>query len=97
MTTALLLCNQPENYLRKPYFASFDVKKKNPIYSSDTETGRSRCWEKNHLKIISKRERMCRRDYRINLPHLIRYVTHKDQKIKKPFKSSFYTSANIED
>lgn len=31
MTTALLLCNQPENYLRKPYFASFDVKKKFPL------------------------------------------------------------------
>lgn len=41
--------------------------------------------EKIHLKIILKRERMCRRDYRINLPHLIRYVTQKDQKMKRPF------------
>lgn len=46
MTTARLLCNQPENYLRKPYFVSLDVEKKNPIYSSDTETGRSRRWKK---------------------------------------------------
>lgn len=53
--------------------------------------------EKNHLKIILKRERMCRRDYRINLPHLIRYVTQKDQKMKKPFKRGSYRAVNIED
>lgn len=46
MTTELFLCNQPENYLRKAYFASLDVEKKILIYSKDTETGRSRHWKK---------------------------------------------------
>lgn len=77
MTTALLLCNQPENYLRKPYFASLDVEKKNLFYSSDTETERSRRWGKNNLKFILKWEDGCRRGYRINLLGLIWYVTQK--------------------
>lgn len=53
--------------------------------------------EKIHLKIILRRERMCRRDYRINLPHLIRYMTQKDQKMKKPFKRDCYRAVNVED
>lgn len=97
MTTALLLCNQPESYLGKPCFASLDIEKKNPIYSSDTEKGRSRCWKKNCLKTVLKREGRCRRDHRIKLPGLVRYVTQKGQKIKQPFKRDAYRSVNTED
>lgn len=71
--------------LGSPILLLLMSRKKIPIYSSGTETGRSRCWKKNHLKIISKRERICRRDYRINLPHLIRYVTQKIPEIEEAF------------
>lgn len=86
LMTIALLCNQPENYLRQPYFASLDVKNKNSVYSSETEKGRSSCWKYFILKLAWWGKEGAEEYYRINVPDLVRHKT--SRKLISLFKES---------